>query len=86
MAKRGEGRFSEQYVYSIMDSLVSDYKQGDFARSIGLLTDGPMLFARSVIIVDRKGIVRYIQVVPEMSHLPDMDRAFEKAIELTKEG
>jgi len=65
---------------------LSDYKQGDFARSIGLLTDGPMLFARSVIIVDRKGIVRYIQVVPEMSHLPDMDRAFEKAIELTKEG
>jgi thiol peroxidase len=36
--------------------------------------------------VDRKGIVRYIQVVPEMSHLPDLDRAFEKAVELTKEG
>jgi hypothetical protein len=24
-------------------------------------------------------------VVPEMTHLPDMDRAFEKAIELTKQ-
>ncbi len=65
---------------------LSDYKQGDFARSIGLLTEGPMLFARSVIIVDKKGIVRYIQVVPEMSHLPDMDRAFEKAAELANEG
>ena len=65
---------------------LSDYKQGDFARSIGLLTEGPMLFARSVIVVDRKGIVRYIQVVPEMTHLPNMDKAFEKAIELTKEG
>jgi len=41
---------------------------------------------RSVIIVDRKGIVRYIQVVPEMTHLPDMDKAFEKANELAKEG
>jgi thiol peroxidase len=65
---------------------LSDYKQGDFARSTGLLTEGLMLFARSVIVVDRKGIVRYIQVVPEMTHLPYMDKAFEKAIELAKEG
>ena len=65
---------------------LSDYKQGDFARSMGLLTEGLMLFARSVIVVDRNGIVRYIQVVPEMSHLPNMDKAFEKAIELAKEG
>jgi thiol peroxidase len=65
---------------------LSDYKQGDFARSTGLLTEGLMLFARSVIIVDKGGIVRYIQVVPEMTHLPDMEKAFEKAIELAKEG
>jgi thiol peroxidase len=65
---------------------LSDYKQSDFARSTGLLTEGLMLFARSVIIVDRKGVVRYIQVVPEMTHLPDMDKAFEKANELAKEG
>ena len=65
---------------------LSDYKQGEFARSTGLLTEGLMLFARSVIVVDRKGVVRYIQVVPEMTHLPDMDKAFEKANELAKEG
>jgi thiol peroxidase len=65
---------------------LSDYKQGDFARSTGLLTEGLMLFARSVIVVDRKGIVRYIQVVPEMTHLPDMDKAFKKVSELVKEG
>jgi len=65
---------------------LSDYKQGDFARSTGLLTEGLMLFARSVIIVDKRGIVRYIQVVPEMTHLPDMDKAFQKVSELVKEG
>jgi len=65
---------------------LSDYKQGDFARSTGILTEGHMLFARSVIILDRKGVIRYIQVVPEMTHLPDMDKAFEKANELAKEG
>lgn len=65
---------------------LSDYKQGDFGRSTGLLTDGLMLLARSVIILDKGGIVRYIQVVPEMTHLPDMEKAFEKAMELAKEG
>jgi len=65
---------------------LSDYKQGDFACSTGILTEGHMLFARSVIILDRKGVIRYIQVVPEMTHLPDMDKAFEKANELAKEG
>ena len=65
---------------------LSDYKQGDFARSTGLLTEGLMLFARSVVLVDKQGIVRYIQVVPEMSHLPYLDRAFVKAKELAGEG
>jgi thiol peroxidase len=65
---------------------LSDYKQGDFGRSIGLLTEGLMLLARSVIIVDKEGTVRYIQVVPEMTHLPDMEKAFEKAIELARES
>jgi len=65
---------------------LSDYKQGDFAGSTGLLTEGLMLFARSVIVVDKEGIVRYIQVVPEMSHLPDLDRAFAEVRKLAGEG
>ena len=63
---------------------LSDYRQGDFGRSTGLLTEGLMLLARSVVLVDKQGIVRYIQVVPEMTHLPDMEKAFEKAMELAK--
>ena len=58
---------------------LSDYKEGAFGRSIGLLIDGPRLLARSVIIVDKQGIVRYIQVVPEITHLPNMEEAFTKA-------
>ncbi|SHO52266.1 thiol peroxidase [Desulfopila aestuarii] len=63
---------------------LSDYKEGAFGRSTGLLLDGPRLLARSVILVDKEGIVRYIQVVPDITHLPDMDKAFAKAIELNK--
>jgi thioredoxin-dependent peroxiredoxin len=64
---------------------LSDYKQGDFGRSTGLLMEGSMLLSRSVILVDKKGMVRYIQVVPDITHLPDMERAFQKAMELARE-
>ena len=65
---------------------LSDYKLGDFGRSTGLLAEESMLLARSVIIVDKQGIVRYIQVVPEGGHLPDMERAFQEAMKIEKEG
>jgi thiol peroxidase len=65
---------------------LSDYKQGDFGRSTGLLIEGPMLLSRSIVLVDKEGMVRYIQVVPDITHLPDMEKAFQKAMELTKEG
>jgi len=78
-------RFAKEAKLTNLEYL-SDYKQGDFARSSGLLTEGLMLFARSVIVVDKQGIVQYIQVVPEMSHLPDLDKALAKAKELTGEG
>jgi len=43
-----------------------------------------MLLARSILVVDREGKIRYIQVVPELSHLPDMESAFQKAEELAR--
>ena len=61
---------------------LSDHADASFGRSTGLLIDDLMLLARSVILVDREGKVRYIQVVPEITHLPDMERAFQKAEEL----
>jgi thiol peroxidase len=64
---------------------LSDYKEGDFGRSIGLLMDGPRLLARSVVLVDRQGVVQYIQVVPDVSHLPDMATAFDKATALVNQ-
>lgn len=63
---------------------LSDYKQGEFGRSTGLLVEGSMLLSRSIVLVDRKGIVHYIQVVPDLTHLPDMEKAFHKAMELAK--
>jgi thiol peroxidase len=61
---------------------LSDHGEGAFGRSTGLLIDDLMLLSRSVILVDKEGKVRYIQVVPDITHLPDMEKAFEKAEEL----
>lgn len=63
---------------------LSDYKEGAFGRSVGLLQEGSRLLARAVILVDAGGIVRYIQVVPELSNLPDMERAFNEAGKLAE--
>ena len=68
-------RFAEEA--KLTDILyLSDYREGQFGRATGLLAEDVRLLARSIVIVDREGIVRYIQVVPEQSHLPDMDKAF----------
>ena len=71
-------RFAEEAGLSNIRFL-SDYRDGAFGRATGLLLDDSLLLARAVIITDRQGIVRYIQVVPELSHLPDLEAAFSKA-------
>jgi thiol peroxidase len=76
-----QARFAKEAKLTDVQYL-SDYKEGNFGRSTGLLIDSSRLLARSVILVDKEGIVQYIQVVPDITHLPDMDRAFAKAAEL----
>ena len=61
---------------------LSDYQEGAFGLSTGLLIDENRLLARTVVLVGRDGIVKYIQVVPELSHLPDMETLFSKSLEL----
>ena len=75
-------RFAEEAKLTGLNFL-SDYKEGAFGRATGLLIDDSMLLARSVLVVDKDGIVRYIQVVPELSHLPDMETAVGKAMALS---
>jgi len=77
-------RFAEEAKLTDIRYL-SDYKEGAFGRALGLLMDGPRLLARSVILVDRHGVVRYIQIVPEITNLPDMEKAFDRVQELVQE-
>jgi thiol peroxidase len=53
----------------------SDYKTGEFGMNNGLLIEPLHLLARAVIVTDKNDVVRYIQVVPEVTQLPDMAAA-----------
>ncbi|MCH7590413.1 thiol peroxidase, partial [PVC group bacterium] len=48
----------------------------------GLMMKGKELLARSLVVIDKEGVVRYLQVVPEVTHLPDIAHAIKIANEL----
>jgi thiol peroxidase len=60
----------------------SDYRENNFAKSSGLQIMRNGLLARSVIVIDRNGIVRHLQIVPEIRQMPDMEKAFAVANQL----
>jgi len=60
-------------------TFLSDYKTADFGNSTGLLIQPLHLLARTVIVTDKDGVVRYMQVVPEITELPDMAAAMTAA-------
>ena len=48
------------------------------------MIDDLRLLARTIVLVDKTGIVRYIQVVPEITRIPDMEKAFTVAADLSQ--
>ena len=54
---------------------LSDYNAREFGNNNGLLIQPLGLLTRAVIVTDKNNIVRYIQVVPEVTALPDMQQA-----------
>lgn len=56
---------------------VSDYKGADYGTKYGLLIKELHLLARAVVVVDRQGVVQYVQLVPEVTQEPDYDAVVE---------
>ena len=54
---------------------LSDHKDASFGLAYGVLIKELRLLARAVFVVDREGVVRYIQLVKEISSEPDYDAA-----------
>ncbi|CUH94907.1 hypothetical protein P22_0976 [Propionispora sp. 2/2-37] len=54
---------------------VSDHKELDFGLKYGFVIEELRLLTRGIVVVDRDGIVRYVEYVPEVSQHPDYDKA-----------
>lgn len=50
---------------------VSDYVDGAFGLAAGVMIEELHLLARSIFVVNRRGIVDYVQLVSEITHEPD---------------
>ena len=54
---------------------LSDHRQVSFAKAYGVLIEDWRLLARAVFVVDKTGIVRHAQIVPEIAQEPDYKSA-----------
>lgn len=75
-------RFCEQEgVHNVLT--LSMMRDKEFGKSYGILIqEGPLagLLARSILILDEKDHVSYIELVPEISQEPNYTQAFEKLL------
>ena len=61
---------------------LSDHRDTSFGLAYGVLIKGLRLLARAVFIVDRDGMVRYRQLVPEIAQEPDYDGVLDAAAKM----
>ena len=58
---------------------LSDHKDASFGSSYGVLLKELRLLARSIFVIDRTDVIRYIEIVREMTNEPDYERALAEA-------
>jgi len=61
---------------------LSDHREAAFGQAYGLLLGDLRLLARAVFVVDREGIIRYVELVKEVASEPNYEAALKAAREL----
>lgn len=61
---------------------LSDHRDASFGTAYGVLIKELRLLARSIFIIDRNNVIRYIEIVPELTAPPDYDRALKEVSRL----
>ena len=71
-------RFAEEAkIHNVL--FLSDYRDGGFGASTGLMIQENRLLTRALVVVDKKGVIRYLEIVPDLGQLPDLKKAFQLA-------
>lgn len=65
--------------------VLSDHREASFGQNWGVLIKELRLLARSIFIVDKNDVVRYVQIVKEQTHEPDYEDAIKALRDLVKE-
>jgi thiol peroxidase len=50
---------------------LSDYRERSFGQNYGVLIKELLLLTRAIFVIDAQGVIRYIQIVPEVTSEPD---------------
>lgn len=61
---------------------LSDHREAAFGTAFGVLIRDLRLLARAVFVLDKDGVVRYIQVVDELTNEPDYEETLRAVKEL----
>ncbi|GIV19538.1 MAG: 2-Cys peroxiredoxin [Armatimonadota bacterium] len=57
--------------------VLSDHRDGSFAQAYGTLVKELRLESRAIFVIDRDGVVRYVEYVPEIASHPNYDAALQ---------
>ena len=63
---------------------LSDHRSAEFGSTYGVLIKQLRLLARAVFIVDKKGVIRYRQLVDELTNEPDYEAALKAVREIER--
>jgi thiol peroxidase len=61
---------------------LSDHRDASFGNAYGVLIKELRLLTRSIFLIDKSDVVRYIEIVPEITNQPDYSKALEAAKKL----
>jgi len=63
---------------------LSDHHKAEFGNAFGVLIKELRLLGRAVFVVDKEGVIRYIQIVDELTSEPDYESALKAVKEIEK--
>jgi len=68
------GRFFFFFCIDVVKTL-SDHRDLDFGQKYGFVIEGLRLLSRGIVVVNKEGVVTYVEYVDEVTHHPDYDLA-----------
>jgi len=62
--------------------MLSDHRSGSFGEHYGTLIKELRILSRAIFVLDKDGVIRYVEYVKEVANHPNYEAALAKAKEL----